>query len=66
MDPLDRRHGDQRHRGRSSPRSGQMNCSSGGEAMPKALVNGVQLFYEEVGQGLPLVFVHEFAGDHQS
>jgi pimeloyl-ACP methyl ester carboxylesterase len=34
--------------------------------MPKATVNGVQLFYEETGQGTPLVFVHEFAGDHRS
>jgi pimeloyl-ACP methyl ester carboxylesterase len=34
--------------------------------MPKARVNGIQLYYEEVGQGLPLVFVHEFAGDVQS
>jgi pimeloyl-ACP methyl ester carboxylesterase len=29
-------------------------------------VGGVRLFYEEAGQGLPLVFVHEFAGDSQS
>jgi pimeloyl-ACP methyl ester carboxylesterase len=34
--------------------------------MPKARVNGIQLEYEEVGQGLPLVFVHEFAGDLRS
>src|SRR5437879_255591 len=34
--------------------------------MPKARVNGVNLFYEETGQGAPLVFVHEFAGDYQS
>jgi len=34
--------------------------------MPTARVNGVSLHYEEVGQGLPLVFVHEFAGDAQS
>ena len=34
--------------------------------MPKARVNGVNLFYEETGQGAPLVFVHEFAGDHAS
>src|SRR5437773_9984486 len=31
--------------------------------MPKASVNGIQLHYEEVGQGTPVVFVHEFAGD---
>lgn len=34
--------------------------------MPRALINGVNLFYEEVGQGIPLVFVHEFAGDYRS
>jgi 3-oxoadipate enol-lactonase len=26
----------------------------------------VQLYYEEVGQGTPALFVHEFAGDHRS
>lgn len=31
--------------------------------MPYALSNGVQLYYEEAGQGTPIVFVHEFAGD---
>src|SRR5262249_6270793 len=34
--------------------------------MPKANVDGVNLYYEEVGAGIPLVFVHEFAGDHAS
>jgi pimeloyl-ACP methyl ester carboxylesterase len=34
--------------------------------MPHARVNGVNLFYEETGQGLPLIFVHEFAGDYMS
>lgn len=34
--------------------------------MPKALVDGVRLFYEEIGAGTPLVFVHEFAGDSRS
>jgi len=34
--------------------------------MPRVLANGIRLHYEEVGQGLPLVFVHEFAGDAQS
>ena len=31
--------------------------------MPHAHVGSVRLYYEEVGQGLPLIFVHEFAGD---
>jgi pimeloyl-ACP methyl ester carboxylesterase len=34
--------------------------------MPRALINGVNLHYDEVGTGVPLVFVHEFAGDHRS
>lgn len=34
--------------------------------MPRAPVNGVNLFYEVVGEGTPLVFVHEFAGDDRS
>ena len=34
--------------------------------MPLASVDGVKLHYEEAGQGLPLVFVHEFAGDSRS
>ena len=28
--------------------------------------DGVQLHYEEAGNGTPLVFVHEFGGDHRS
>ena len=28
--------------------------------------DGVQLYYEEAGSGDPLIFVHEFAGDHRS
>jgi len=34
--------------------------------MPRVPVNGIQLYYEEAGQGAPLLFVHEFAGDSQS
>jgi pimeloyl-ACP methyl ester carboxylesterase len=35
--------------------------------MPFATTDdGVKLYYEEAGQGAPLVFVHEFAGDHRS
>ncbi|OGL01815.1 MAG: alpha/beta hydrolase [Candidatus Rokubacteria bacterium RIFCSPHIGHO2_12_FULL_73_22] len=34
--------------------------------MPTADVGGVKLDYEEAGQGTPLLFVHEFAGDGQS
>lgn len=28
--------------------------------------DGVRLFYEETGAGTPILFVHEFAGDHRS
>ncbi len=31
-----------------------------------AAEDGVKLYYEEAGSGTPLVFVHEFAGDHRS
>ena len=34
--------------------------------MPKALINGVNLYYEETGKGFPLVFCHEFAGSYES
>jgi pimeloyl-ACP methyl ester carboxylesterase len=34
--------------------------------MPTAAVNGVKLYYEEAGSGIPIVFVHEFAGDYRS
>ena len=27
--------------------------------------DGVSLFYEEVGSGHPLLFIHEFGGDHR-
>ena len=34
--------------------------------MPKALINGVNLYYEVHGDGFPLVWSHEFAGDYRS
>ena len=34
--------------------------------MPTARVNGISVFYEEAGEGTPLVFVHEFAGEARS
>ena len=27
---------------------------------------GVRLYYEETGRGAPIVFIHEFSGDHRS
>ena len=34
--------------------------------MAHALVNGVRLYYEDVGAGVPMIFVHEFAGEAAS
>lgn len=35
--------------------------------MPHATTDdGVRLYYEETGSGTPLIFVHEYAGDHRS
>jgi pimeloyl-ACP methyl ester carboxylesterase len=34
--------------------------------MAHALVNGIKLYYEDVGQGVPMIFVHEFAGEAAS
>jgi pimeloyl-ACP methyl ester carboxylesterase len=35
--------------------------------MPKITISdGVNLYYEEVGAGTPVVFVHEFAGDYRT
>jgi pimeloyl-ACP methyl ester carboxylesterase len=31
-----------------------------------AQINGVSLYYEETGEGYPLIFSHEFAGDYRS
>ena len=28
--------------------------------------DGIKLHYEEVGRGIPIIFVHEFAGDSRS
>jgi pimeloyl-ACP methyl ester carboxylesterase len=34
--------------------------------MPMAAVNGIKLYYEITGNGYPLLFCHEFAGDYRS
>jgi len=34
--------------------------------VPKASVNGVELYWEETGQGAPLVWIHEYGGDLRS
>ena len=27
--------------------------------------DGINLYYEKTGSGIPVIFVHEFAGDHR-
>ncbi len=34
--------------------------------MSKILVDGINLYYEEAGSGIPILFLHEFAGDWRS
>lgn len=34
--------------------------------MPTVSVNGVELYYESTGEGFPIIFSHEFAGDSKS
>ena len=34
--------------------------------MPKAVINGVNIYYEASGDGFPIVWSHEFAGDYRS
>ncbi len=34
--------------------------------MPYAPSEGARIYYEEAGAGTPIIFVHEFAGDHRS
>jgi pimeloyl-ACP methyl ester carboxylesterase len=34
--------------------------------MPRAFINGVNLYYEDAGRAVPMIFVHEFAGEARS
>ena len=34
--------------------------------MPKALINGINLYYEDNGDGFPVIFTHGFAGTTKS
>ena len=34
--------------------------------MPHTKRDGVKLYYEDTGEGYPIVFVHEFGGDVRS
>ena len=36
------------------------------ERMPKVYVNGMNLYYEQSGQGDPLVFLSGLGGDHRA
>jgi pimeloyl-ACP methyl ester carboxylesterase len=35
-------------------------------SMPLAPSQGARIYYEETGEGTPILFIHEFAGDHRS
>jgi pimeloyl-ACP methyl ester carboxylesterase len=35
----------------------------GREAMPYVEATGAKLYFEEYGQGYPIIFIHEFASD---
>ena len=34
--------------------------------MPLAPSQGARIYYEETGKGTPILFIHEFCGDHRS
>jgi pimeloyl-ACP methyl ester carboxylesterase len=34
--------------------------------MPRVALNSVELYYEDTGSGFPVIFCHEFGGDHRS
>ena len=47
--------------------AGRVPQNPGIEVMPYASsTDGVKLYFEETGSGTPIIFVHEFAGDHRS
>src|SRR5262249_2162723 len=41
-------------------------CNGRGVMPHIATADGVNLYYEEVGSGTPIVFVHEYAGDYHT
>src|SRR5207302_1874278 len=48
-------------------REGPRHQESGSALLMHAKTDdGIKLYYEEAGSGTPLVFVHEFGGDHRS
>jgi pimeloyl-ACP methyl ester carboxylesterase len=42
-----------------------MEMKDGGP-MPLAPSHGARIYYEDIGKGTPILFIHEFAGDHRS
>jgi len=44
----------------------QITCTTDRILLPEIQVNEVQLYYEITGEGTPIIFVHEFAGDYAS
>ncbi len=49
------------------PRASLLNKLLNGDFMPHLTTDdGVKLYYEETGKGIPIVFIHEFAGDYRS
>jgi 3-oxoadipate enol-lactonase len=34
--------------------------------MPHARSEGANIYFEETGEGTPILFLHEYAGDHRS
>src|SRR5882724_9858343 len=43
-----------------------MGKITGGTPMPYAQSEGARIYYEETGAGTPILFIHEFGGDHRS
>ena len=42
------------------------NSNIGGKYAIFKNIDGINLYYEKTGSGIPINFVHEFAGDHRS
>src|SRR5262249_28222402 len=71
-----RRHHGGRHGAGQHQRHGRVDRARTGQArrlnrkeprMPHALTDdGVRLYFEESGTGTPVIFVHEYAGDHRA
>ena len=62
--------GQETHSGSTSPAgpAGYAGCASPAESASRTVGtnDGVGLYVESTGRGVPLLFIHEFAGDHRS